>query len=415
MEFPTWVEVDLDRFQRNLEAIRAATGDACRILLVVKADAYGHGAVEIARHAVSSGVSMLGVATLHEGIELRGSGVTAPIVVLSPALLSEVDEIIEHRLTPCVATLEFAERYAERCAAHGVQGRFHVEVDTGMGRTGVSDADAVEFIARLVALPSLLLEGVFTHFPDADSGHAEFTVEQLRRYDVVLRDLEARGIDVPIRHAANSAGVLSVRDAHRDLVRPGILAYGVYPTADAPRTVRVEGILTFKTRVVQIREHPPGRNISYGRTYETTRWTRIAVLPVGYGHGYPWSLGNRGEVLVRGRRAPIVGRVTMDLTMVDVSDIPDVRLEDEVVLWGEQRGARLPLDEVAARAQTIPYDLLCGMGKRVVRLFLSAGAPTKVVTLIGERRELEIVESGVGAGDRRKRRRIDYRHVRKEP
>lgn len=415
MEFPTWVEVDLDRFQRNVEAIRAATGAACRMLLVVKADAYGHGAAEIARHAVANGVSMLGVATLHEGIELRGAGITAPIVVLSPALLSEVDEILEHRLTPCVATLEFAERLSERCVALKTECRVHVEVDTGMGRTGVSDGEAVPYIERLSALPGLSLEGVFTHFPDADSGRTDFTEEQLRRYDVVLRDLAARKIEVPIRHAANSAGILSVRASHRDMVRPGILAYGVYPTADAPRSVRVEGILTFKTRVVQIREHPPGRNISYGRTYQTTRWTRVAVLPVGYGHGYPWALGNRGEVLVRGKRAPILGRVTMDLTMVDVSDIPDVRLEDEVVLWGEQRGARLTLNEVAERAQTIPYDLLCGMGKRVVRLFLSAGAPTKVVTLIGERRELEVVESGGGSGDRRKRRRVEYKNVRKEP
>jgi len=415
MEFPTWVEVDLDRFQRNLESIRAAAGGACRVLLVVKADAYGHGAAEIARHAVANGVSMLGVATLHEGIELRGAGATAPIVVLSPALLSEVDEIIEHRLTPCVATLEFAARLSERSAAHRATPRIHVEIDTGMGRTGVRDDDAPAFLERLAALPNLALEGVFTHFPDADSGRTDFTEEQMRRYDAVLDELSRRKIGVPLRHAANSAGILSAPDAHRDMIRPGILAYGVYPGPEVPRSVRVEGILTFKTRVVQVREHPPGRNISYGRTFQTTRPTRIAVLPVGYGHGYPWSLGNRGEVLVRGRRAPIVGRVTMDLTMVDVTDVPGVRLEDEVVLWGDQEGASLPLSEVAARAQTIPYELLCGMGKRVVRLFVSAGAPTKVVTLIGERRELEIVESGVGPDDRRKRRRIEYRDVRSDP
>lgn len=415
MEFPTWAEVDLDRFRRNLEAIRAAIGGTRRILLVVKADAYGHGAVEIARHAVQNGVSMLGVATLHEGIELRGVGIAAPIVVLSPSLLSEVDEIVEHRLTPCVATLPFAERLSERCQAHQVIARYHVEIDTGMGRTGVSDVEAVPFIERLGTLPNLVLEGAFTHFPDADRGESEQTEAQLARFHAVLRDLSLRKIDVPIRHAANSAGLLGVAASHLDMVRPGILAYGAYPTRDVAQRVKVEGILTFKTRIVQIREHPPGQNISYGSTYRTTRWTRVAVLPVGYGHGYPWALGNRGEVLVRGRRAPIVGRVTMDLTMVDVSDIPDVRLEDEVVLWGEQRGARLDLNEVAERAQTIPYELLCGMGKRVVRLFVREGAPTKVVTLIGERRELEIVETGVGAADRRKRRRIEYKNVREKP
>ncbi|HEU4724309.1 MAG TPA: alanine racemase [Candidatus Eisenbacteria bacterium] len=415
MEFPTWAEVDLDRFRRNLEAIRAAIGESRRILLVVKADAYGHGAVEIARHAVQHGVSMLGVATLHEGIELRASGVTAPIVVLSPSLLSEVDEIVEHRLTPCIATLAFAERLSERCQAQQVIARYHVEIDTGMGRTGVNDGEAVPFLERLATLPNLTLEGAFTHFPDADRGDTALTEAQLARFQAVLRDLALRKIEVPIRHAANSAGLLSLAASHLDLVRPGILAYGGYPTRDVARSVKVEGILSFKTRVVQIREHAPGQNISYGCTYRTTRWTRVAVLPVGYGHGYPWALGNRGEVLVRGKRAPIIGRVTMDLTMVDVSDIPDVRLEDEVVLWGDQRGARLDLNEVADRAQTIPYELLCGMGKRVVRLFLREGAPTKVVTLIGERRELEIVETGVGSADRRKRRRIEYKNVREKP
>jgi alanine racemase len=285
-----------------------------------------------------------------------------------------------------------------------------------MGRTGVGDGEAVAFIERLVTLPNLVLEGVFTHFPDADRGETALTEAQLARYHAVLHDLSLRKIDVPIRHAANSAGLLSVAASHLDMVRPGILAYGAYPTADVARAVKVEGILTFKSRIVQIREHAPGQNISYGCTYKTNRWTRVAVLPVGYGHGYPWALGNRGEVLIRGRRAPIVGRVTMDLTMVDVSGIPDARVEDEAVLWGEQRGARLGLIEVAERAQTIPYELLCGMGKRVVRLFLREGEPTKVVTLIGERRELEVAESGTGgAGDRRKRRRIEYKNVKRNP
>lgn len=415
MEFPTWAEVDLDRFRRNLEAIRAAIGGPRQILLVVKADAYGHGAVEIARHAVQHGVTMLGVATLHEGIELRASGVTAPIVILSPCLLSEVDEIVEHRLTPCIATLPFAERLSERCHAQQVIARYHVEIDTGMGRTGVNEGEAVPFVERLATLPNLLLEGAFTHFPDADRGDTEMTEAQLTRFHAVLRELALRKIEVPLRHAANSAGLLSLAASHLDMVRPGILAYGGYPTRDVARSVKVEGILSFKTRVVQIREHAPGQNISYGCTYRTTRWTRVAVLPVGYGHGYPWALGNRGEVLVRGKRAPIIGRVTMDLTMVDVSGIPDVHPEDEVVLWGEQRGARLDLSEVADRAQTIPYELLCGMGKRVVRLFLREGEPMKVVTLIGERREWEVVETGKGAADRRKRRRVEYKNVREKP
>ncbi|HEX7077840.1 MAG TPA: alanine racemase [Candidatus Eisenbacteria bacterium] len=411
MKFPTWVEVDLDRFRRNLAAIQAAIGSRRRILLVVKADAYGHGAVEIARNAVGCGIAMLGVATLHEGIELRAAGIDLPIVILSPSLLSEVDEIIEHRLTPCVGTLEFAERLSERCLAHQVIARLHVEVDTGMGRAGVVDGEAVAFIERLVGLPNLKLEGVFTHFPDADSGRTDVTEEQLRRFAEVLRGLALRKIEVALRHAANSAGILSVRDSHLDLVRPGILAYGFYPSAAVKRTIPVEGIMTFKTRIVQIRDVPPGRFISYGRTYQTTRWTRVAVLAVGYGHGYPWSLSNRGEVLIRGARAPIVGRVTMDLTMADVTHIPEAEMEDEVVLWGGTQGASLDLVEVADRAQTIPYDLLCSMGKRVVRVFLSEGRPPKVLTLIGERQETEVAEAGSGGSPRRRRRRVHYKNA----
>lgn len=413
MEFPTWVEVDLDRFRRNLAAIQAAIGSGRRILLVVKADAYGHGAVEIARCAVEAGVAMLGVATLHEGIELRAAGVDAPIVILSPGLHSEIDEVLEHRLTPCVGNLGFAETLSERSAQRQVRTRIHVEVDTGMGRTGVAAEDAVGFIERLVGLPNLTLEGIFTHFPDADSGRVDVTEDQLRRFDEVLHGLALRKIEVPIRHAANSAGILSVRDSHLDMVRPGILAFGFYPTRDVPRSIPVEGIMTFKTRVVQIRDIAPGQFISYGRTYRTSKWTRIGVLAVGYGHGYPWALGNHGEVLVRGRRAPIVGRVTMDLTMVDLSAIPEVEREDEVVLWGEQQGAAIDLNEVAERAQTIPYDLLCNMGKRVVRVFLSEGKPPKVLTLIGERQVTETVEGGGSSGaPRRRRQSVRYKNAR---
>jgi alanine racemase len=409
MEFPTWVEVDLDRFRRNLGAIRSAIGEGRRILLVVKADAYGHGAVEIAHHAVRAGVNMLGVATLHEGIELRSSGLSAPIVILSPTLLGEVDEILEHRLTPSVMSIEFAERLSARCVAHQVLARFHVEIDTGMGRTGVADTEAIEFIGRVANLPNLQLEGVFTHFPDADSGDSTGTEEQVRKFEAILRALALRNIEVPVRHAANSAGLLSVPGSYLDMVRPGILAYGFYPTPQVPRSVQVEGIMSFKTRVVQLRDVPPGRNVSYGRTYTTSRWTRIGVLPVGYGHGYPWQLSNRGQVLIRGQRAPIIGRVTMDLTMVDATDVDAVALGDEVVLWGEQGGARIGLDEVAGWAQTIPYDLLCSMGKRVVRVFLEKGRAPKVLTLIGERQEVEVAESGSTAAGKRRRRKVQYK------
>ncbi len=407
MEFPTWAEVDLDRFDRNIAAIQAAIGPACSILLVVKADAYGHGAVEIARAALDAGVSMLGVATLHEGIELRSAGLDSPIVILSPSLRSEIDEIIEHRLTPCVSSLEFAELLSRRSVARETTSRIHVEVDTGMGRTGVSDGDALEFLQRVSAMPHLTLEGVFTHFPDADSGNTFFAEEQLGRFQAILDAMARQKIEVPIRHAANSAGILSLPQSRLDMVRPGILAYGFYPSTRVPRVIPVEGVMSFKSRVVQLRSVPSGRFISYGRTYQTKRTTRVGVLPVGYGHGLPWLLSNRGEVLIRGRRAPMIGRVTMDLTMVDVTEIPDVALGDEAVLWGEQGSAAITLEEVAERAETLPYEILCSMGKRVVRVFMREGQPPKILTLIGERQESE---TG-GAGTRRARK-VQYKSTK---
>ena len=406
MEFPTWAEVDLDRFGRNIAAIRAAIGPDCKILLVVKADAYGHGAIEISRAAMDAGVSMLGVATLHEGIELRSAGLSTPIVILSPSLLSEVDEIIEHHLTPCVSSLEFAELLSRRCVAHEVISRIHVEVDTGMGRTGVSDGDALEFLQRIVAMRNLKLEGVFTHFPDADSGNTYFAEEQLRRFHEILDSLARKKIEVPIRHAANSAGILSLPQSRLDMVRPGILAYGYYPSNRVPAAIVVEGVMSFKSRVVQLRSVPAGRFISYGRTYQAKRATRVGVLPVGYGHGLPWLLSNRGEVLIRGRRAPIVGRVTMDLTMVDATEIPDVALGDEAVLFGEQGGSRVSLEEVAERAETIPYEILCSMGKRVVRMFMRGGEPEKILTLVGERHESEPAQGA------RRARKVQYKNSR---
>jgi alanine racemase len=408
MEFPTWAEVDLDRLGRNIAAIQAAIGPGCKILLVVKADAYGHGSTEISRAALEAGVSMLGVATLHEGIELRSAGLTAPIVILSPSLRSEVDEIIEHHLTPCVSSLEFAELLSRRCVAHEVLSRIHVEVDTGMGRTGVSDGDAFEFLQRVVAMPNLKLEGVFTHFPDADSGNTYFAEEQLRRFHEILDALAKKKIEVPIRHASNSAGILSLAQARLDMVRPGILAYGFYPSPRVPRAIPVEGVMSFKSRVVQLRSVPSGRFISYSRTYQTKRTTRVGVLPVGYGHGLPWLLSNRGEVLVRGRRAPVIGRVTMDLTMVDLTEIPDVAVGDEAVLFGEQAGASITLEEVAERAETIPYEILCSMGKRVVRVFLSEGKPAKILTLVGERHESE----PSGTSGARRARKVQYKSTR---
>jgi alanine racemase len=390
MPVSTWVEVDLDRFAANLRAVRAfaarGRSAAPEILLVVKADAYGHGAVEMARAAEAEGVAHLGVATLHEGIQLRQAGCRLPIVALSPLLPSEIDEAVAHGLDPTVCDLEFARALSEAAAACGRPLRCHVEVDTGMGRIGVREDEAEAFIATLVALPGLRLASVYTHFPDADGADLSFSREQVRGFTALLDRLRERGIRPPRVHAANSAGTLNLPEGHFDAVRIGLIAYGHQPARTASG-VELKPVMSFKSRLVQVRDLPAGAPVSYGRTWVTPRATRLGVVAVGYGHGYSWLLSNRGHMLVHGRRVPIVGRVTMDLTMVDLNDVPAAAVGDEVVLFGDQEETALTLEEVARGSETLPYEIMCTIGKRVTRIYVRGGRPVKLTSLVGERAE----------------------------
>lgn len=382
----TWVEVDLDRFHANLQAVRALIGPGREILLVAKADAYGHGAREMAASAEAVGVAQLGVATLHEGLQLRLAGCRLPIVVLSPLLPSEIGDAVASGIDPTVCDDVFAAELSGAAVRAGRPVRFHVEVDTGMGRVGVREDQAEEFIARVSSLSGLRLASVYTHFPDADSVDLEFSRDQVRRFGALLERLARRGLQPPRAHAANSAGTVNLPEAHFDWVRVGLAAYGVHPPHDIAQRPLLP-VMSLRSRFVQVRDLPVGASVSYGRTFTTTRPTRIGVVPVGYGHGYSWLLSNRGQMLLKGRRVPIVGRVTMDLTMVDVTDVPDAAVGDEVVLFGEQDGASIPVEEFAAWSETLPYEVMCTLGKRVPRLYRQGGRAVRMTTLVGERPE----------------------------
>ena len=386
MPISTWVEVDLDRFAANLQAIRRHVGPTREILLVAKADAYGHGAADMALAAEREGVTQLGVATLHEGLQLRRAGSRLPIMAMSPLLPDEIPEAVAHGIDPSVCDLDFARALSAEAQRLDRPVRFHVEVDTGMGRTGVHLEAAESFLADVCALPGLRLTTLYTHFPDADVEHPAYAREQVARF-VALRDrLVQRGLEPPRIHAANSAGTVNVPEALLDWVRVGLIAYGLHPAHDAAH-LPLAPVMSFRSRLVQIRELPAGATVSYARACTLTRPTRIGVVPVGYGHGYSWLLSGKGRMLVNGRSVPILGRVTMDLTMVDVTDVPEVRVGDEVVLFGEQRDAVLPVEEVATGSETLPYEILCTIGKRVTRLYVRQGQPVRVSTLIGERAE----------------------------
>jgi alanine racemase len=401
MPVSTWVEVDLDRFSANLRAVRALVGldapggsagagpvaDPARgLLLVVKADAYGHGAIEMAEAAEAEGVACLGVATLHEGIQLRQAGCRLPIVALSPLLPSEIREAVAHGLDPTVCDLAFARELSAEAVRPGRAGRCHVEVDTGMGRAGVSESEAEGFLSALATLPGLRLASLFTHFPDADAADLSFAEGQARRFRALAARLATRGVEVPRLHAANSAGTVNLPGARFDWVRVGLLAYGHRPP-HARAKLDLAPVMSFKSRLVQIRDLPAGAPISYGRSYVTERPMRVGVVAVGYGHGYSWLLSNRGQMLVRGRRVTIVGRVTMDLTMVDLTPVPEAQVGDDVVLFGEQDGVALTLEEVAEGSRTLPYEIMCTIGKRVTRIYVRGGRPVKLTSLVGERAE----------------------------
>ncbi len=392
MKFPAWVEIDLDALCHNIQSLRSLVGEDTKLCLVVKADAYGHGAVEVSRAALGAGTDMLGVATLHEGIELRRANVSAPMLVLSPSLPTEIDELIAHRLRPSISSIAFAQELSKAGQALSMTVPIHVEVDTGMGRTGLDYEMSYKTLRELALLPGIVVEGVYTHFPDADNPDLSFAVTQLERFNSLLSRLKSDGIHFELVHAANSAGIVNLPQSLFNMARPGLLAYGLRPAHQIRGGCDVRPVMSFKSCVVQLRLVSAGSYISYGRTHRVSRDSLIAVVPVGYGHGYSWNLSNTGEMLVRGRRVPIVGRVTMDLTMLDVSHVPDVSEGDEVVLFGRQGDEEISVDEVAEKAGTVSYEILCSIGKRVVRTFLLNNRPSKILTLVGERKEVRPTE-----------------------
>jgi alanine racemase len=387
LRFSTWVEIDLGALVHNIGVVRSRIARDQRILLVVKADAYGHGAVEVARVAIDSGVDMLGVATLQEGIELRQAGIDAPVLILSPPMAGEAAEIVEYDLSCTVPSLGIARALSRAAASRAKVATVHVEIDTGMGRSGVELDEAIPFATAISKLPNLLLEGLFTHFPSSDTD-VEFTRGQVRRFFAAVARLTAKGVSVPLLHAANSGAVLGVDETLEpplNMVRPGLMIYGLRPSAGAGAETELRPAMSFKARIAQLRDLPEGHPVSYGKTFVTPRPMRLAVIPAGYGHGLSFRLSNEGEVLIGGKRAAIVGRVTMDVTMADLSQIPEADVGDEVVIFGRQGDAEISVDEIAEKVGTINYEVICGIGKRVARVYVRGGEIIGMRTLTERR------------------------------
>jgi alanine racemase len=364
---PTRAEIDLDALVHNLGVVRAEAAGA-RVLAVVKADAYGHGVVPVVTRLAAEGVAAFGVALAEEGLELREAGIDAPILVLNGVYAGAHREVLEAGLTPVAFDLDTVHAFSR--AAREESFGFHLEVDTGIARLGVPVHALAEFLDGLARVPHARIDGLMTHFASAD-GDDDFTREQLRLFAEARSLLAARGHSPRIVHAANSAALFRHGEARFDMVRPGIALFGVraWPSRVPPDAIALRPTMRLRTEVIALRELPVGATVGYSGTFRASRPTRVATVPVGYGDGLLRALSNRGEMLVRGARAPIIGNVSMDLTTLDVTDIPGVAIGEEVVLLGTQGSETLGAEDLARAAGTIPYEILTNVSRRVPRFY----------------------------------------------
>ena len=373
MPRPTIVEIDLSAIRDNLRAIRALVGPAVEIIGMVKADAYGHGAAAVGRTLAAEDVKRFGVALVEEGAALRAAGIPGEVLVLGALLPEDAPEIVENGFEAALSDLDFARRLDEVSRRRGGPPvGVHVKLDTGMGRFGFPLERALDVICELAGLRGLRLVGAMTHFPSADeaggrSDGAKFTRGQIGAFLKIREAVAAAGIRVPLWHAANSAGILLHPESRLDAVRPGLALYGGFPAAQVPPPTKLRQAMTLKTRIVLVRDFPAGATLGYGRTFRTARASRIAALPIGYADGFSRAHSNKGQALVRGRRAPIVGRVSMDTVLVDVTDVAGAQAGDETVLYGRQGEAEISIVEAAETLGTIPYELMTALTARVPR------------------------------------------------
>lgn len=359
---PTVARIDLPALRHNFALAKELVGPKTSLLGVVKADAYGHGALPVAKLLESEGAVALGVATPEEGISLREGGVRSPILIFGGPFEASGDELRRHHLTPVLYEPDQVRRLE---ASSQGELSVQIKVDTGMTRLGVLPEELPQMLEAISAAPKLKLQGLMTHLAQADLSYEGLTAEQFRRFHETVEELRRKKPEVKIFHIAQSAAILDGKGAEYDWARPGIMLYGANPHPRLEAGKRLRPVMSFETQIVSLKTVPAGTSVSYGGTWTAQRSSRIAILPVGYADGYIRHLSNRGRVLLQGKRAPVAGRVCMDLTMIDVTDIPEAKLGDKVRLWGPD----LPAEEVAEWAETISYELFCAVGARVPRVY----------------------------------------------
>ncbi|NLL06356.1 MAG: alanine racemase [Clostridiaceae bacterium] len=371
-----WAEVNLDNIAHNVKEIRRITDKKTEIMGVVKADAYGHGVMEVAKTLIENGVTRLAVSMLDEAIQLRQNGIDVPILILSYTDPRRAEEIILHDVTQTVFSHDLAEALSEAAVRLDKNIKIHIKIDTGMTRVGFMPGySAVKNVVRISKLPKIIIEGLFTHFASADESDKSYTNMQFERFMSIVSELNRIGIYIPVKHVCNSAGIIEYPEMHLNMVRPGIVLYGMYPSEEVRKDrIDLRPAMTLKANIILVKEVEADNCISYGRIFKTQRDSKIATLPIGYADGYTRLLTTKGRVLVNGQSVPIVGKICMDQCMIDITDVEgSVNVGDEAVLFGSQNGNEIKIEDLADKIGTINYEIACIIGKRIPRVYWKDG------------------------------------------
>lgn len=384
----SWAEVDLDAIGHNLREIKGKLARNTLVMSVVKADAYGHGVFETVQTLLENGADRLAVSMLDEAIQLRKSGVTVPILILSYTDPSRAEELIQYDITQTVFSMELAQSLSEAAVKLSQSIKVHIKIDTGMTRVGFAPGyEAVKNVVAISKLPGIVVEGMFTHFSKADEWDKTYTNMQFERFTSICTELNRIGVFIPVKHVANSAAAMSYPEMHLDMIRPGIIQYGLYPSYEVDKSLLdLKPAMTLKTKITMVKKVEAGCSVSYGGTFVTERETYIATLPIGYADGYSRLLSNKASVLIHGEYAKVIGNICMDQCMVDVTDLVqagiDVSVGDEVVLFGKQGEKQITVSELADYMGTISYELVCIIGKRIPRIYLKNGKVANVLNYL---------------------------------
>lgn len=368
-----YAEISLDAIRHNMAEIKKHVGNNTKVMAIIKADGYGHGAVAVAK-AIDAMADYYGVAILEEAIELRKNGIDKPLLILGYTSPRQYADLVLHNVTQTIFDFETAKKLSETAYSLNMTANIHIAIDTGMNRIGFkAEKESLDTIKQIYSLPNICVEGMFTHFATADEKDKTFAKEQYKRFKSFADYLEENGINIPIKHICNSAGIIDF-DYKLDMVRAGIILYGLYPSEDVDKTaIALKPAMKLKTHVIFVKEVEAGHGISYGLTYVTDKKTRIATLPVGYADGYPRALSSKGHVIINGQYAPILGRVCMDQMMVDITGIDGVKIENDVTLLGSEGDCVITAEELGNMSESFNYEFICGVGKRVPRIFVLEG------------------------------------------